>query len=219
VNLLYRSDLAPQPFAAQLSEHTDAATIMRLTREAFEATRFGSRNRSLWRPSDDHVLADIDRVARLAVAMPGRYLIEAITDPGRKPALIACNGQRLWRAYPDRVAVRAARPLPPGIAAIIDPAWLLDDSCQVLVAGEAMVDGRPALYVKAAGDWLPPQSGPLSASPVLSDHAEVLVDRALGICLRPGQLVPRTPHPAHRTHRPGRGRRPGPVRVRARRPE
>ena len=32
VNLLYRSDLGPQRFAAQLSEQSDAATMMRLAR-------------------------------------------------------------------------------------------------------------------------------------------------------------------------------------------
>jgi len=40
-NLLYRSDLGPQRFAAQLSEQTDAATMMRLAREAYAATNFG----------------------------------------------------------------------------------------------------------------------------------------------------------------------------------
>jgi len=184
VNLLYRSGLGPQRFTAQLREHIDAATAMRLAREVFAATRFGARSRWLWRPSDDDAFEEADRVARLAVALPGRYLIEAITDPGRRPALIACNGRRLWRAYPDRVTVRAAEPLPLPIAAIIDPAGLLEESCQVSVAGEAVVDGRPASHVRAAGDWLPPQSGPLSRTPVLSDQVEAFIDRALGICLR-----------------------------------
>jgi hypothetical protein len=184
VNLLYRSDLGPQRFAAQLSEHTDAATMMRLAGEAFAATKFGNRTQWPWRPSDNHAFQDVDRIARLAVAMPGRYLIEAITDPGRKPARIACNGQRLWRAHPDRVAVRAAEPVPRQIATIIDPAWLLTESYQFSVLGEAVVDGRPALHVRAAGDWLPPHSGPLSGTPVFSDQVEVFIDHALGICLR-----------------------------------
>jgi hypothetical protein len=47
VNLLYRSDLGPQRFAAQLSEEADAATMMRLAREAFAATKFGSRTQWL----------------------------------------------------------------------------------------------------------------------------------------------------------------------------
>jgi hypothetical protein len=183
VNLLYRSDLGPLRFSAQLREQTDAATMVRLSREALAATEFGRRTRWLWEPSGDDAFENVDRTARLAVAMPGRYLVEAITDPGRKPTLIACNGQRLWRAYPDRVAVRAAESLPQPIAAIIDPAWLLEKH-QVSVLGEEVVDGRPALHVRAAGGWLPLQSGPLSGTPVAADEVEVFVDRALGICLR-----------------------------------
>jgi hypothetical protein len=183
VNLLYRSDLGPQRFSAQLSEQTDAETIMRLSQEAIAATNFGSRTRWLWQPFDD-VFQNVDSIARLTVAMPGCYLIEAITDPRRKPAQIACNGQRLWRAYPDRVAVRAAEPLPPEIATIIDPAWLLEKWHQVSVLGEAVVDGRPALHVRSAGGWLPLQSAPLSGIPIPADQVEAFIDRTLGICLR-----------------------------------
>jgi hypothetical protein len=170
--------------------------MMRLAREEFAATKAGNRAQWLWRPSDDQAFQDVDRLARLAVAMPGRYLIEATTDPGRKPAVIACNGQRLWRAYPDRAAVRAAEPVPREIATIIDPAWLLDESHQLSVLAEAVVDGRPALHVRAAGDWLPPHSGPLSGTPVFSDQVEVFIDRALGICLR--QVSSYLGHPVHR---------------------
>jgi hypothetical protein len=184
VNLLYRSGLAPQRFAAELSEQADTATMMRLARESLAATKLGRRARWLWRPSDDHLLDTGGRVARLAVAMPGCYLIEAVTDPGHMPGRIACDGQRLWRAYPDRVALRAAEPPRRGIATIIDPAWLLRESFQVSVLGDAVVDGRPALHVAAAGDALPASPGLLSGSPVLADQVEAFIDRALGICLR-----------------------------------
>jgi hypothetical protein len=201
VNLLYRSDLGPQRFTAQLSEQTDAATMMRLASDALAATKFGNRTQWLWRPSDEVAFPDVDRLARLAVAMPGRYLIESLTDPGRKPAVIACNGQQLWRAYPDRVAVRAAEPVPREITTIIDPAWLLDESYQVSVLGDAVVGGRPALHVRAAGDWLPPHSGPLSGTPVFSDQVEVFIDRAHGICLR--QVSSYQGHPVLRTELTG----------------
>lgn len=196
VNLLYRSDLGPQRFAADLSEQADTETMTRLARESFAATKFGNRTRWLWRPSDDDILDNVDRVTRLAVAMPGRYLIEAITDPGRRPARVACDGERLWRVYPDRVAVRAAEPPPLGIAAIIDPAWLLRERHQVRVVGDAVVDGRPALHVMMAGDMLPVRLGTWPNSPVLVDQAEVFIDRELGICLR--QLGSYKEHPVLR---------------------
>jgi hypothetical protein len=182
VNLLYRSDLRPPRFAAHLSEQTDAVTVSRLGREAVAATKFGNKTQWLWGFVDDHPPPNVDMAARLAVDMPERYLIEAITDPGRKPTLIACNGQRLWRAYPDRVAVRAAEPLPDRLTAIVDPTWLLN--CPVSIIGEAEVAGRPALHLRAAFDWLPIHSGPLSGTPIMCDQVEAFIDRALGICLR-----------------------------------
>jgi len=182
VNLLYRSGLGPQRFSARLSEQADVATMMRLAREELAAATLGSRTRWLWRPSDDDAFENVSRAARLAVAMPGCYLIEALTDPGRWPLRIGCDGWRLWRAYPDRVAVRAAAPLPRSLAALIDPAWLLNPSVQV--ADNAEVDGRPALHLIAPGGLLPPLTGPLSRKPVLADQVEAFIDSALGICLR-----------------------------------
>jgi len=184
VNLLYRSGLAPQRFAATLSEHADTATMMRLARESFAATDFGNRTRWLWRPSDDGLLDNSDRTAHLAVAMPGRYLIEAVTDPGRKPSRVSCDGEHLWRAYPDRVAVRAAEPPARALAGILDPAWLLGDRYQASAAGDAVLDGRPGRRVLAAGDALSSPSSPLSGTPILADHVEAFIDRGLGICAR-----------------------------------
>jgi len=74
--------------------------------------------------------------------------------------------------------------VPREIATFIDPAWLLTEWYQVSVLGDAVVDGRPALHVRAAGDWLPPHSGQLSGTPVVSDQIQACIDRALGICLR-----------------------------------
>ncbi len=201
VNLLYRSDLRPQRFAASLSEHADTATTMRLARQSFATTELGRRTRWLWRPSDDGALENSDRVARLAVAMPGCYLIEAITDPGRKPIRVTCDGHRLWRTYPDRVAVRAAEPPPRPIATILDPAWLLDDFYQASAAGDAMVDDRPALRVLAAGDALSSPLSPLSGTPVVADQIEAFIDRALGLCLR--MVWSYQGHPALRTELTG----------------
>ncbi|HEX7995915.1 MAG TPA: hypothetical protein VF506_18500, partial [Streptosporangiaceae bacterium] len=182
VNLLYRSDLGPQRFAAELSEQTDVETIARLGREAVAATKFGRKTQWLWDSVDDYPTQNVDMVAQLAVAMPDRYRIEAITDPRSKPTVIACNGRRLWRAYPDRVAVRAAEPPPERLTAIIDPSWLLNRPVSVI--GDAEVAGRAALHLRAVGDWPSPRSGTLSETPLLADRVDAFIDRALGICLR-----------------------------------
>ncbi len=201
VNLLYRSDLGPQRFCAELSEQADVVTMMRLARESFAATKAGSRTRWLWRPSDDRVHENVDLVARLAVAMPGSYLIEEAADPGDRPARIVCDGQRLWRAYSDYVAVRDAEPPPRGIAAIVDPAWLLRDPGQVSVLGDAVVAGRPAMRVMVTTDPRPTSLSPLSGKGITSDQVEVFIDRALGICLR--QVGYYQEHPVLRTELTG----------------
>jgi hypothetical protein len=64
-----------------------------------------------------------------------------------------------------------------------------------------VVNGRPALHVVAAGDWLPPHSGPLSGTPVSADQVEAFIDRALGICLR--QVSSYQGHPILRTELTG----------------
>jgi hypothetical protein len=99
------------------------------------------------------------------------------------------------------VAVRAAEPLPAQIGIIVDPAWLLRGWYQASVLGEAVVDGRRALHVRAAGDWLPPHSSPLSGRPVISDQVEAFIDRTLGICLR--QVSSLQGHPVFRTELTG----------------
>jgi hypothetical protein len=182
VNLLYRSDLPPQRFTALLTEYTDTTTALRLARETAADPRRGNRTPWWWPPLDDSDIQVVDLSARLAVMMPARYLIELMTDPGRKPALITCNGQRLWRAYPDRAAVRAPEPLPEHLAVLMDPAWLLMSAVSVI--GPAVVADRPALHLRAAVDSLPLHIGPLSGWPVPVDQVDVFVDRALGICLR-----------------------------------
>jgi hypothetical protein len=79
VNLLYRSDLGPQRFSAELSEQADIVTMMRLARESFAATKFGSRIRWLWRPSDDGVLENVDRAMAASARLSPR--LGALSSP------------------------------------------------------------------------------------------------------------------------------------------
>lgn len=115
------------------------------------------------------------------MAMPGCYRIDAVTDPGTKPASTACDGNRLWLVYPDRIAVRPAAPLPAGISLIIDPAWFLHE--YPLTADETVTDsGRPALRV-VANVTQKLARGPLSGTPIAADQVEVLIDLQLGVAL------------------------------------
>jgi outer membrane lipoprotein-sorting protein len=195
VNLLYRSVLGPQKFAAELNEQADMTTMTRLAQAALAATDLGHRTRWLWQSAADTPPENLNLTARLQVAMPGRYRIDAITDPGTRPATTACDGDRLWLVYPDRIAVRPAAPPPAGISLIIDLAWLLHE--YPLAAGEIVTDsGRPALRV-VAEQTQKFARGPLSGQPIAADQVEVIIDLELGVAL--GQIWHLEGHLVHRT--------------------
>ncbi len=186
VNLLYRTTLGPQRFAAVLREQEDRETILQRADEALAATKLGSRTRWLWQVLPRSTPDEADWEARLTVAMPGRYRIEMITDPRFRPASIASDGEHLWRIYPDRVAVRPAGRLPGGIGSIIDPAWLLD-SYRLSVQDTVTVSGRPGLPILAVPEhWPSPmlRQGLLQGPSAVTDEIEVTVDTELGITLR-----------------------------------
>ncbi len=184
VNLLYRTGLGPLRFSAELREWADTGTMTRPAGAAFASTDLGRRTHWLWQGIADQGPDQVDEAALVQVAMPGRYRIETITDPGRRPVCIACDGEHLWRAYPDRVAVRPAEPPPRAIAQVIDPAWLLHPDVRVLAVDDAAGSGRAALRVVAAADPAVSRPGRLSGSPMLADRVEALIDAELGIVLR-----------------------------------
>jgi outer membrane lipoprotein-sorting protein len=195
VNLLYRSVLGPQKFAADLNEQADVETMTRLAQAALVATEVGHRTRWLWPSPADAPAENVNLTARLQVAMPGCYRIDAVTDPGTRPTSTACDGERLWLVYPDRVAVRPAAPPPAGLALIIDPAWLLHE--YPLTADETVTaSDRPALRV-VAGLTQKFARDPLSGTTIAADKVEVTVDLQLGVAL--SQIWHLEGHPVLRT--------------------
>ena len=186
VNLLYRTALGPQRFAAELRERSDHKTMRQQGEEALAATRLGSRTRWLWEIPPGLLPDETEWGAGLTVAMPGCYRIDMLTDPGTRPGCIASDGERAWRVYPDRVAVRRAGPLPDWIGWVIDPAWLLD-GFQLSVQGTVTVGGRPGLRIVAVPAWPRSPVRRQGLQPGLSavgDRIEVIVDAELGIILR-----------------------------------
>jgi outer membrane lipoprotein-sorting protein len=192
---LFRSALGPPQFAADLSEQADVKAVTRLTQASLAATELGRRTSWLWQSPADPPPEDINLTARLQVAMPDRYRIDAVTDPGTKPVTTACDGDRLWLVYPDRIAVRPAAPPPAGIALIVDSAWVLHEY-PLSVDEAATGSGRPALRVVAERtDKL--TQGPLSGTPITADQVEVTVDVQLGVAL--SQIWYLGGHPVFRT--------------------
>jgi hypothetical protein len=181
VNLLYRTSLGPQRFSAELHEWADPAAVLRLSVFGAEQGLMASAFRKLM-PADDQ--PEVDLTARLQVAMPGSYRLDARYDPGRHPACTSCDGNQLWQVYPDRVVVRPAAGPPTGISLIIDPIWLLS-GYRLSVAGRADYGGRPSLRLTAVptgSHWS--LSGPLSGKPSAADRIEADIDTELGIIVR-----------------------------------
>jgi outer membrane lipoprotein-sorting protein len=190
VTLLYRSGLPPQAFTAEVHEWIDGAVAMRMGAALrarlppFVDGIFGPDQ--LWDALGDRFpLADsTHRITRLTVAMPGRYRIDHLAGARpHEPATIACDGERLWKVYPNRVATGPGQPLTPDYARLADQSYLLSD-CELATAGDAEVDGRRGfLVVTDRVDGLR-FFGRGSQLPGLSEHVEVVLDAELGIALR-----------------------------------
>jgi hypothetical protein len=116
-------------------------------------------------------------ISRIRVAGQGRYQIDHAWQPQHSPVTIACDGQRRWQVYPDKVTTGPAEPLPRFIGDLADPScllrWWLSGGTTVLVAG-----GRPAWRINASR-----RPGDKSLAQ-LFPAAVAVVDADLGLVLR-----------------------------------
>jgi hypothetical protein len=115
-------------------------------------------------------------VAAIRLAGPCRYQFDYASQAPRQPVTIACDGQRRWQVYPDKITTGPAEPPPDHAGNLADPSWLLRWS---LSGGEAVtVAGRACYRITAAlrGDYL--------VSPLLFPAAVACLDVALGIIVR-----------------------------------
>jgi hypothetical protein len=109
----------------------------------------------------------------------GRYRIDLLREVGKgHPTTTACDGERRWRVYPNRVTVGPAGPYSDDVlAAMVDASWLL----RYELSGETELSyrGRPAYAVRVvAGDH--PVLGP---NKVMLSDARAIIDAELGIVL------------------------------------
>ncbi len=185
VNLLHRTGRPAQDFAADLHEWVHGETLF----GALRAFRPG-----LPQPIDGILGPDelwdalaergreagtVHRTGRLMVSAPGRYRIDHLTGRWRPPCQsVACDGEQTRKLFADRVAIGPATPLRRDLAALADPAWLLD-RWLLSAAGEALVGGRRGHRIVAR------PLGPPERSPGEPFSAvEAIVDAELGIVLR-----------------------------------
>ncbi len=92
-------------------------------------------------PSTGHL------ISRIRVAGQGRYQIDHAWQPRHSPVTVACDGQRRWQVYPDKVTTGPAEPLPRYIRDLADPSWLL--RCWLSGGTTIQAAGRPAWRINA----------------------------------------------------------------------
>jgi outer membrane lipoprotein-sorting protein len=122
------------------------------------------------------------RTARLTVAEPDRYRIDfEREDRPRHPLTMACDGERLYKIYRNRVVDSPPLPLPADFVRIVDPAWLLSD-WPLSEVGEQRVEGRRAIRLIA--ERPPMRADRRSRASEHNALIDLLIDAELGIALR-----------------------------------
>jgi hypothetical protein len=92
--------------------------------------------------------------------------------------MVACDGERCWQVYQDRVTVGPAEEPPTGIAELLDPSWLL--GCRLSGGTPVLVGERRAYRINVA-------RGAANSSlslPSLFPAAVAVVDAGTGLVLR-----------------------------------
>ena len=167
--LLYRS--GGGAFAATLHEWYDLDGM--LARVPQRARRIGFGGLGLLVSALRERSVPLHAVSALRVGGPGQYQINHGHESRHGPRAVACDGERRWQVYADKVTVGPARPLPVDIADLADSSWLLE--CQLSGGAPVMVGDRPAYLINVArGD------APWSFA-LMFRAAVAIVDAELGI--------------------------------------
>ena len=117
--------------------------------------------------------------ARLRVSGPDRYRVDYLRGADRSGLRVnACDGERYWRVFPDRILTGPAAPLGTQAAHLIYTGWLL--RCWLSGARDITYRGRRARQLRVTrGGGTGFLAGPLTYFP-----ADAIVDAETGCLLR-----------------------------------
>jgi hypothetical protein len=166
LHLLYRSGTGVPRFTAALHQWLDFAALLEAVPESARKTGFGGVGFLVDALRDTTLGAGAVHVVRsVRVADWDKYRID-LTRPAwpreqqdssewrnhqlaEEPLTVACDGQRRWEVYPDRVVVGPAAPLQDELADLVDGSWLL--GCDLAGGAEVTVAGRRGYRVAVEG--------------------------------------------------------------------
>jgi hypothetical protein len=161
-------------FAATLHRWHDFGAMLSQVPAGARGTGFGGLGLLLDAISNRPAVAHL--VSALRIGDPGEYQIDHAHKSRRGPNTVACDGQRRWQVYPEKVTVGPAEPLPGDIADLGDASWLLE--CRLSGGALVMVGDRPAYRINVARGTAPWSLTLMFATAV------AVVDAELGIVLR-----------------------------------
>jgi hypothetical protein len=186
INLLHRTGLAAPALIADVHQWVDVQPSLQHFRSfqnkmpAALAGMFGPD--AVWDALSDRAAEDGGghRVAKLAVDGPGKYRLDYLSGSWNKRyKAIASDGEHTDKLFDDRVATGPPKPLNADLAAMLDPAWLLN-GWRLAVIGPATVAGRPGIAIRAVVAETPDDD----PGSLLTTPADLVADAELGVLLR-----------------------------------
>jgi hypothetical protein len=172
LQLLHDSGTAA--FGAMLHQWSDISAMLSQMPESVRRTGFGGLG-MLVSALTERGAEGVHMVSALRVGGPGQYQIDHHYDPEHGPKTIACDGQRRWQVYDDKVTVGPAHLSPGDIGDLADASWLLE--CRICGGALVMAGDRPAYRIHATRGNAP------WAFSMMFPAAVAVVDAELGIVL------------------------------------
>jgi outer membrane lipoprotein-sorting protein len=185
LDLLYRSG-EPRDLGATARRWLDLVAMAVPAPEGFRAAGRGGFGDLLDAMTPGMSVARTE--ARLRVSGPDRYRLDFSSRPRRIDfTTIACDGERRWRVYPDRIMVGPAAPLRDDITFLADSCWLLHR--RLSGGAELTYRGRPArqLHVTPVPGDAEVAPGPLmtfTTETIVDAPTDAIVDAETGCLLR-----------------------------------
>jgi outer membrane lipoprotein-sorting protein len=185
LDLLYRSG-EPRDLGATARRWLDLAAMAAPVPEGLRAAGCGGFGDLLDAMTPAMNVARTE--ARLRVSGPDRYRLDFSSRPRRiDSTTIACDGERRWRVFQDRILVGPAAPLRDDIAFLADSCWLLRR--RLSGGAELTYRGRPArqLHVAPVPGDAEVAPGPLmtfTTDTIVDAPTDAIVDAETGCLLR-----------------------------------